>query len=309
MELSKFSDCNVRISPAAKIGKNVRIGDNTIIYDNVEIGDNTVICNDCVIGEPLNDYYSNIEQYVNPITIIGAESLIRSHTVIYAGNTMGDHFQTGHRVTVRENTTFGSHCSLGTLDDVQGHSEFGDYCRLHSNVHIGMHSKLGNFVFVYPFVVFTNDPTPPSDICAGPTVGDFTQIATGSVLLPRVKIGKHCLIGACSSVTKDVEDYQLVLGVPAKPIKDVREIKDRISGESHYPWPYHFDRNMPWKGIGFDEWENGISSLQPIDSKLEKEADDEFAWCRWCVLSGVGGGKTLIFNKLIIVSFGKRRAA
>lgn len=254
MELSKFDNVNVRISPLAIIGHNVRIGNNTVIYDNVEVGDNTIICNDCVIGEPLNAYYYDGDSYENPKTIIGANSLIRSHTIIYAGSTMGDHFQTGHRVTVREKAVFGSHCSLGTLDDIQGYSEFGNYCRLHSNVHIGQHSKLGSFVFVYPYVVFTNDPTPPSDICIGPTVGDFSQIATGSVLLPGVKIGKHCLIGAGSSVTKDVPDFQLVVGVPAKVIKDVRDIKDREIGEAHYPWPYRFCRNMPWSNIGFDKW-------------------------------------------------------
>jgi len=254
MQLDKFSGEGVRISPLAKIGNNVKIGDRTIIYDNVEIGDNTIICNDCVIGEPLNAYYFEGDKYENPKTVIGADSLIRSHAIIYAGNTMGDHFQTGHRVTVRENTVFGHHCSLGTFDDIQGHSEFGNYCRLHSNVHIGMHSTLGNFVFVYPYVVFTNDPTPPSDICVGPTVGDFSQVATGSILLPGVKIGQHCLVGACSSVTKDVPDYQLVVGVPAKVLKDVREIKDRETGEAHYPWPYRFSRNMPWNGMDFDEW-------------------------------------------------------
>lgn len=256
MKIDMFTGKGVRISPLAKIGNNVRIGDRTMIYDNVEIGDGTIICNDCVIGEPLNDYYCDIDHYENPKTIIGQSSLIRSHTIIYAGNIMGDCFQTGHRVTVRENTKFGAHCSLGTLDDIQGYSTFGDYCRLHSNVHIGMHSTLGNFVFVYPYVVFTNDPTPPSNVCIGPTVGDFSQIATGSVLLPGVKIGQHCLVGACSSVTKDIPDYQLAIGVPAKVVKDVRGIINRETGEAHYPWPYRFSRNMPWDGLGFDVWLN-----------------------------------------------------
>ena len=242
MLLDKFSGIGVHISPFAKIGKNVKIGDNTII------------CNDCVMGEPLNAYYFGDDSYENPETIIGTDSLIRSHTIIYAGNKMGDHFQTGHCVTVRENTEFGSDCSLGTLYDIQAHSVFGDYCCLHSNVHIGMHSKLGNYVFVYPYVVFTKDPTPPSDICVGLTLGDFTQISTGSVLLSGVKIGKHCLVGACSSVTKDVPDYQLVVGVPAKVLKDVRDIKDRETGEAHYPWPLRFERNMPWAGMGFEKW-------------------------------------------------------
>lgn len=254
MNLQKFNNKNVYISRSAKIGNNVRIGDNTIIYDNVVIGDGSIICNDCILGEPLNDYYSDIDNYDNPETVIGENSLIRSHTIIYAGNKIGEYFQTGHRVTIRENTKIGSHCSFGTLDDIQGYSVFGDYCRLHSNVHIGQHSNLGNYVFVYPYVVFTNDPTPPSNLCIGPSVGDFSQVSTGSILLPGVKIGKHCLIGANSVVSKNVDDYMLVLGTPAKSIKDVRDIVDRETGESHYPWPYRFDRGMPWADIGYDKW-------------------------------------------------------
>ena len=256
MDLDMFTGKGAIISPSAILGKNVRIGDRTIIYDNVEIGDNTVICNDCIIGEPLSAYYTDPNNYNNPQTIIGADSLVRSHTIIYAGNTIGDHFQTGHRVTLRENTIIGSHCSLGTLDDIQGNSRFGDYCRLHSNVHIGMHSVLGNFVFVYPYVVFTNDPTPPSDNLRGPSVGDYTQIATGSVLLPGIKIGKHCVIGACSLISKDVDDYMLAMGSPAKPVKNISEIIDRSTGKPHYPWPYYFDRGMPWSEVGYDKWKN-----------------------------------------------------
>lgn len=254
MNLDKFSGSNVRISPSAKIGKNVKIGDNAIIYDNVYIGDNTIICNDCVIGEPLNGYYADIDGYVNPITIIGAKSLIRSHTIIYADTQLGEGLQTGHRVTIREKTVMGVHCSVGTLCDIQGNSVFGDYVRMHSNVHIGQASKVGSFCWIYPYTVFTNDPTPPSEICIGPTVGDYSIIATHCLLLPGVVIGQHCMIGAFSIVTKDLSDYTVSIGSPAKPVKDIREVKDRVTGEPHYPWPLRFDRNMPWQGLGYEKW-------------------------------------------------------
>lgn len=253
----KFNNRNVFISPLAKIGANVRIGDNSTIYDNVVLEDNVTIANDCVIGEPLSDYYTNAK-YENPKTIIGKNSLIRSHAIIYAGSVFGEKFSTGHRVTIREYTTFGNNCRLGTICDIQGYSIFGNHCWLHSNVHIGQKSTIGNFVFIYPYVVFTNDPTPPSDFIIGPTVGDYSQIAVFSVLLPGVKIGKHCLVGAGSIVGKDVEDYMLVLGSPAKAIKDVRDIKSRDAGIAHYPWPNHFERGMPWEGIGFENWRDKL---------------------------------------------------
>lgn len=251
----KFNNRNVYISPKANIGNNVKIGDNTTIYDHVSIGDNSIIANDCVIGEPTHDYYSNPE-YINPPTSIGENVLIRSHAIIYASCTIGNHFQSGHRITIREKTVFGTHCRVGTKTDIQGYATFGNHCWMHSNVFIAQKTRVGNFVFIYPYVVLTDDPTPPSNICIGPSIDDYSQIAACSILLPGVKIGKHCLVGAGSIVGKDVADYQLVLGNPAKVIKDVREIKSRESGESHYPWPYNFERGMPWEGIGFENWEN-----------------------------------------------------
>lgn len=251
----KFNNRNILISPNAKIGNNVKIGDNTIIYDNVSIGNNTVICNDCVIGEPLFDYYSN-DNYINPVTEINQGAFIRSHNIIYAGSVFGEKFSTGHRVTIREFVKFGSNCRIGTLSDIQGYSSFGNYCWLHSNVHIGQKSIIGNFVFIYPYVIFTNDPTPPSDVCVGPSVGDFSQIAVSSILLPGIEIGKHCLVGANSVVSRNVDDYMLVVGSPAQPIKDVREILSRETGQPHYPWPFRFTRGMPWAERGFEEWKD-----------------------------------------------------
>lgn len=250
----KFNGKNVQVSEKAKLGKNVRIGDNTVIYDNVEIGDNVTICNDCIIGEPLNDFYSN-DSYENPVTIIGENSLIRSHAIIYAGCEFGPHFSCGHRVTIREYSKAGTHFSVGTLSDIQGFVSFGDYCRLHSNVHIGQTSKIGNFVFMYPYVVLTNDPHPPSNICQGPTIGDYTQIAVHSIILPGVTIGKNCLVAANSAVSKDFGDEQIIGGTPAKALGAIQQIQSKeFPGESHYPWMVHFERGMPWENIGYKNW-------------------------------------------------------
>lgn len=249
----KFNNQNVTIHPTAEIGANVRIGDNTIIYPNAVIGDNCTIANDCVIGEPLSDYYEDAS-YVNPKTILGSDSLIRSHSIIYASAKIGSGFSCGHRVTIREGSQFGNHCKVGTLSDIQGLSNFGSHVWLHSNVHIGQGSIIEDFVFIYPYVVLTNDPLPPSANLKGVHLGRFTQIGTGSVLLPGVTTGNDSLIGANSVVTKNVQAFSCTVGNPAKHVKDVREIKLE-DGSAAYPWPYRFDRGMPWEGMNFDEWQ------------------------------------------------------
>jgi acetyltransferase-like isoleucine patch superfamily enzyme len=250
-----------QIDTRAKIGNNVVVGAFTTIYDNVEIGDNSIICNDCIIGEPLNSYYSD-GNYANPVTKIGENSMIRSHNIIYAGCEFGKNFVTGHRVTIRENVKAGIHFSIGTLSDIQGYVNIGDYCRFHSNVHIGQQSTIGNFVFIYPYVVFTNDPHPPSNICVGPTIGDYTQIAVHSVILPGVVIGKNNLVGVNSTVNKNFGDELVIVGSPAKILCTIRDIESKLkAGTNHYPWMYNFERGMPWEGIGFDKWEELKDSI------------------------------------------------
>jgi len=249
----KFNRKNITIGENVKFGKNIRIGDNSTIYDNVKIGDDSVICNDCVIGEPLSEYYTDIN-YKNQRTTIGNNAFIRSHSLIYAQVEAGNHFSTGHRVTIREDTLFGDNCRVGTLSDIQGKVSFGNYCWLHSNVHIGQNSTIGDFVFIYPYVVFTNDPHPPSNVCTGPTIGDYTQIAVGSILLPGIQVGENCLIGANAVVTSDIEDYSVVIGNPAKYKCDIRDIPSQENNTMHYPWMHNFSRGMPWENVGYDNW-------------------------------------------------------
>jgi acetyltransferase-like isoleucine patch superfamily enzyme len=238
---------DVFIHSSAIIGKHVSI------YDGVTIGPNSTIGDFCTIGEPLAAYYSN-EGYVQPPTFIGSNALIRSHSIIYAGNHIGDHFSTGHRVTIRENNTIGNHVSFGTLSDIQGESIFGNYVRLHSSVHICQCSFLGDFVMVYPFVVFMNDRFPPSMKPNGPKVGAYTQIGVQAIIHSGVAIGDNSFVGSQSSVNKNLPSFSFFVGNPGKIIGDVREMKDS-EGQPLYPWPHRFDRGMPWQGQDYKTWE------------------------------------------------------
>lgn len=227
------------ISRKARLGKNLRIGAFSIIHDNVEIGDDSEIGTHCEIGisTSLSD---------GSALRLGANTHIRSHSIFYEGSSFGERLVTGHRVTVREGTKAGVNLQIGTLSDLQGDCQIGDYVRFHSNVHIGKKSTIGNFVWIFPYVVLTNDPTPPSATLLGCEIGDYSAIATMSVILPGVKVGKHCLIGAHACVGKDVADGMIAAGVPAKILGPTSNIKLRDgSGLNAYPWTTHFNRGYP----------------------------------------------------------------
>lgn len=241
------------ISDKATVGANVSIGAHCIVYDNVDIGEGAIIGPNSILGEPLAGYYHDT-RYENPALTIGKRALFRSGAIVYAGSRIAEGVEFGHRVTVREGTEIGANARVGTLSDIQGHCRIGTYSRLHSNVHIGQKSTIGDFVWIFPYVVLTNDPQPPSSILHGVVVENFAVIATQAVVMAGVRIGRDSLVGAAALVNKDVEPESVVVGVPAKKLASVREIKSGSTGAAVYPWREHFERGMPWEGIGYDTW-------------------------------------------------------
>ncbi len=225
------------VHPHAKLGDNVTVGAFSIVHDNVIIGENSQIGSYCEIGVKAAD-----SRHSGQLSI-GPGAIIRSHSVFYEGSNFESGLTTGHRVTVRERTNAGKHLQIGTLSDIQGHCSIGKFVRLHSNVHVGQRSKIGDYVWIFPYVVLTNDPTPPSNHLVGVTIEKYAAVATMSVILPGVTIGEGALVGAVSSVTKDVKSNTVVIGVPAKEVGPTSKItlKDG-SGMPAYPWRRHFHR-------------------------------------------------------------------
>lgn len=226
------------ISPEAQIGTGTEIGAFTIIGPMARIGQNCKIGSHCEIGT---------QSGVLPEATleIGDYALIRSGAIIYQGSTIGAGLRTGHRVTIREGITTGVDFQVGTLSDIQGHCRFGDHVRLHSNVHIGQRSVVGNFVWIFPFVVLTNDPHPPSQLLEGVTVNDFAAIATMSTVLPGVTVGRGALIGAMTLVREDVPEDTICVGVPGRNIGSTSKIRFKDTGLPVYPWRRHFHRGYP----------------------------------------------------------------
>lgn len=227
------------ISPEAKLGSGVEVGAFSIVHANVILGDRVKIGAYCELGisTKLGDE--------SPL-IIGDDALIRSHSVFYESSSFGPELTTGHHVTVREKTKAGAGFQIGTQSEIQGDCSVGDYVRFQSNVFVGKKSKIGNFVWILPYVILTNDPTPPSNVLMGCTIEDYASIAAGAIVLPGITVGRHSLVASQACVTRNVPPRKVVAGVPARVVADVSSIKLRDgSDKSAYPWNEHFTRGYP----------------------------------------------------------------
>jgi len=207
---------------------------NNLIYQNVMLGAGTIIDSPSIIGKPPKGQYE-----AELMLTIGENSHIRPFSTIYAGSKIGNNFQTGQGVSIRECNKIGNSVSVGTNSVLEFGNTIGDFSRIHSNCFMEM-VTIGEYVFVGPNVVFTDDPHPMGcphykECKGGAVVEDYVRIGANATILPGVRIGRNSLIGAASVVVKDVPPDSVVAGNPAKVIK---KIDDLICFKGFFEKPY-----------------------------------------------------------------------
>ena len=193
------------------------------VFANVSLGEPCTIEDFCLIGvAPRGAREGELP------TRIGDGAVIRSHTVIYAGNVIGSNFQTGNKVNVRESNQIGDNVSIGTLSVVEHHVVIGNNVRIHTQAFIPEFSVLEDGCWIGPNVVLTNAKYPLSpgvkDALAGPIIRKGAKIGANATLLPGVEIGENAVVGAGAVVVRDVPAGAVVVGNPARVINDVTRL-------------------------------------------------------------------------------------
>ena len=190
------------------------IASTAIIYPKVRLGKGCIIEDFVIIGAPSKGHNPGALE-----TVIGDNAVIRSHTVIYAGNKIGANFQTGNKANIRELNKIGDDVSVGTLSVVEHHVTIGNGVRIHSQVFIPEFSILEEECWIGPNAVLTNAKYPKAtnakNELKGAITGKNAKIGANVTILHGVTIGENSLIGAGSVVTKDTDANSVYAGNPA----------------------------------------------------------------------------------------------
>jgi UDP-2-acetamido-3-amino-2,3-dideoxy-glucuronate N-acetyltransferase len=213
-----------------KIGKGCIIGNNVTIYPETEIGDFVRIDDNTVIGKQLmkSPRSATTKEQVLPPAKIGDNCLIGTSVVIYAGAALGNKILVADLATIRENVTVGDFTIVGRGVAIENVCKVGAYCKLETNVYITAYSELADYCFIAPCVATSNDNYMARSEerfkhFKGVTVKKGGRIGLNATILPGKVIGEDSQVAAGAVVTRDTPSKKIVLGVPAKPWRDVPE--------------------------------------------------------------------------------------
>jgi acetyltransferase-like isoleucine patch superfamily enzyme len=194
------------------------------IYGEVMLGSGSVVEDFCLLG-----HRARGEDAPRAVRV-GENALLRSHTVVYEGVTIGARFSCGHGVLIREDCQIGDDCSVGSGSVIEFRVVMKNRVRLHSRCFVPEFSVLDDDSWLGPGVIVTNSRYPggprSKQTLEAVQVGANACVGAGAILLPGVSIGAGSLVGAGAVVTHDVAPGMVVVGSPAREVSRVDELSD-----------------------------------------------------------------------------------
>jgi acetyltransferase-like isoleucine patch superfamily enzyme len=218
---------NLFVGDDVELGEDVVLGANVVLHDGVRIGPGCNLGDGAVLGKrPALGGRSTASRDPLPGLVLGAGCTVSTHAVVFAGTTIGDGSIVGDLALVRERCTIGSRVVIGRGATVENGTIVGDRTKIQAEAYITAYCTLEEDVFVAPCVVTTNDnymgrTQKRFAEVGGPTIRRGARIGGGAILLPGIEIGEEAFVGAGALVRHDVPPRTVVVGAPARVLREV----------------------------------------------------------------------------------------
>jgi len=152
--------------------------------------------------------------------------VISTGAIVFAGSAVGARVILGDQSCVRERVTIGDDVVVGRGSLVENDTTIGRGTRIQAEAYVTAYSTLEEDVFIAPCVVTTNDnfmgrTERRKELMKGPTIRRGARVGGGAIICPGVEIGEEAFVGAGAVVTRDVPARKLVVGNPARVLRDV----------------------------------------------------------------------------------------
>jgi acetyltransferase-like isoleucine patch superfamily enzyme len=204
-------------------------GENVVIYPGTVIGDGCRIGDNVVLGKPpaLSPRSTTKREELPPLEL-GDGTIVSAGSIVFAGTRIGARVILGDQSCVRERCELGDDVVVGRGSLVENDTTIGARTKIQANVYVTAYSTVEEDVFLAPCVVTTNDnfmgrTEQRHALRKGPTIRRGARIGGGAVLLPGIEVGEEAFVGAGAVVLRDVPPRALVVGNPARRIRDVAD--------------------------------------------------------------------------------------
>src|SRR5438067_327428 len=203
------------------------VHETAIVYPGTVLGEGVRVLEHAVVGkQPSLSPRSTAKREPLAPTTIGDGTIVSTGAIVFAGTTIGARVVLGDQSCVRERVTIGDDVVVGRGSVIENDTTIGALTKIQADAYITAYSTLEDNVFIAPCVVTTNDnfmgrTERRHELIAGPTIRRGARIGGGAVLCPGVEIGEEAFVGAGAVVTKDVQPRMLVVGNPARIVREV----------------------------------------------------------------------------------------
>jgi len=200
---------------------------SAIVYPGTVLGEDVKVLENAVVGkQPSLSPRSTASRDPLPPTEVGVGTIVSTGAIVFAGSRIGARVVLGDQSCVRERVTVGDDVVLGRGSLIENDTAIGAMTRIQAEAYITAHSTLEEHVFIAPCVVTTNDnfmgrTERRHELMKGPTIRRGARVGGGAVLCPGVEIGEEAFVGAGAVVTKDVAPRTIVVGNPARVLREV----------------------------------------------------------------------------------------
>jgi len=216
---------NIVIMENVRVGDNAYIGHNVVIHEGTKIGKNVHIEDGATLGRVPRSGASSYRKAREelPGLEVGDDCVIGTNAILYRGTVVGSQVLIGDLASIRERNVVGNRSIVGRLVMVEPNTKIGDHVIIQTGTHITGDAVIEDDVFMGDEISTTNDNSMGRGAgeYKGPHIKKRARIGSNATLLPGVVIGEGSIVAAGSVVTKDVPPYKVVMGVPARAVKDV----------------------------------------------------------------------------------------
>ncbi len=204
-----------------------QVGEHVVVYPGTVVGAGCTIADGAVVGkQPSLSPRSTARRDPLPPAELGPGTIVSTGAIVFAGSRLGARVIVGDQACVRERCVIDDDVVIGRGSLIENDTTIGRLTKIQADAYITAYSTLEDNVFIAPRVVTTNDnfmgrTEGRHALVRGPTIRRGARVGGGAILCPGVEIGEEAFVGAGAVVVRDVPPRAVVVGNPARQIREV----------------------------------------------------------------------------------------